>query len=396
MLLVHALYGHPDAGGLWEEHLKKVLKSLGGSEVHEYPGNFYFKDTGLLLSTNVDDLILSGPSEQHKPFWDKLTSLVNTEPPEPIYRILGRNHVNIGLTSGGSFTKDKKLVSHSAVAFDMADYAQQTIDLYKSIAKVDKLKHASTPFVPEGSIATAEEDVKGELAPNACRILMKALWLGRLGRPDIIKPINDLATRVQAWTRVEDKKVLRLIQYIDATKHYRLTGHINDDPSKLKLSLYEDDFAGEKEGARSTSGRYLVLKGPNSHFPLAWLSKRQTSTSRSTTESEVISLAHSVFTEGIPALGLWEVLLKRTVELQVHEDSQATILVVRKGFSPKLRHISRAHKVNLGEPNIDLRYVDTNEQAADIFTKALPPHKWEAALALLGIRTELPSQLEKA
>ena len=69
VLLVRALYGHPDAGGLWEEHLKKVLKSLGGSEVHEYPGNFYFKDTGLLLSTYVDDLTLSGPSEQHKPFW---------------------------------------------------------------------------------------------------------------------------------------------------------------------------------------------------------------------------------------------------------------------------------------------------------------------------------------
>lgn len=205
---------------------------------------------------------------------------------------------------------------------------------------------------------------------------MKALWLGRLARPDIIKPINDLATKVQAWTRVEDKKVLRLIQYIDAAKHYRLTGHINDESSQLYLSLYADaDFAGEKEGARSTSGGYLVLKGPNSHFPLAWLSKRQTSTSRSTTESEVISLAHSVFTEGIPALGLWEVLLQRTVELQVHEDNQATILVVRKGFSPELRHISRTHKVNLGERNIDLRYVDTNEQAADIFTKALPPHK---------------------
>ena len=178
---------------------------------------------------------------------------------------------------------------------------------------------------------------------------------------------------------------------------------MNDNPEDLYLSLFADaDFAGEKEGARSTSGGYLVLKGPNTSFPLAWLSKRQTSTSRSTTESEVISLAHSVFSEGIPALALWEVLLKRTVNLKIHEDNQATILVVRKGFSPKLRHISRTHKVNLGslseviaENNVDLEYVDTNEQAADIFTKALPPHKWAAALALLGIRTDLPNQLEK-
>ena len=93
----------------------------------------------------------------------------------------------------------------------------------------------------------------------------------------------------------------------------------------------------------------------------------------------------------------------RTVNLKIHEDNQATILVVRKGFSPKLRHISRTHKVNLSslseviaEGNIELDYIDTNEQAADIFTKALPPHKWPAALALLGIRTDFPERLEKS
>ena len=61
----------------------------------------------------------------------------------------------------------------------------KTVDLYKSIAKVDKLKHATTPFVPDTAITPADEETKGELAPNACRILMKALWLARLARPDI-------------------------------------------------------------------------------------------------------------------------------------------------------------------------------------------------------------------
>ena len=28
---------------------------------------------------------------------------------------------------------------------------------------------------------------------NACKILMKTLWLGRLARPDIVNPIGDLA-----------------------------------------------------------------------------------------------------------------------------------------------------------------------------------------------------------
>ena len=144
-------------------------------------------------------------------------------------------------------------------------------------------------------------------------ILMKALWLGRLSRPDIIKPINDLATKVQSWSRGDDKRLLRLIQYIDSTPQYRLVGTIKDNPEDLELRLYVDaDFAGDRLSGKSTSGGYLVLYGPNSFFPLAWVSKRQTSTSRSTTESEVVSLAYSLYQEGLPALQLWELLLGRT------------------------------------------------------------------------------------
>ena len=90
MLLVRAIYGHPDAGGLWEEHLKGVLnKGLGGYDVPEFPGNFWFPKLKLLLSTYVDDLTLSGPAENHQDFWEQLTALIDVEPPEPIYRVLG-------------------------------------------------------------------------------------------------------------------------------------------------------------------------------------------------------------------------------------------------------------------------------------------------------------------
>ena len=70
VLLIKALYGHPDAGGLWEQHLKVIIKNLGGHEVPEFPGNFFFPDTKLLLSTYVDDLTLAGPEDQHEKFWE--------------------------------------------------------------------------------------------------------------------------------------------------------------------------------------------------------------------------------------------------------------------------------------------------------------------------------------
>jgi len=79
-------------------NLKKIIRNLGGQEVPEYPGNFFSPNTKLLLSTYVDDLTLAGPSDQHDAFWAKLTSIVDIEPPEPIYRILGRNHLVMPLS----------------------------------------------------------------------------------------------------------------------------------------------------------------------------------------------------------------------------------------------------------------------------------------------------------
>ena len=41
-----------------------------------------------------------------------------------------------------------------------------------------------------------------------------------------------------------------------------------------------------------------------------------------------------------------------------------------------------------------MEYCKTDVQAADIFTKALPPQKWGPALRLLGIRVDLPPELK--
>ena len=183
---------------------------------------------------------------------------------------------------------------------------------------------------------------------------MTALWLARLSHPDILKPINDLATKVQKWTKDEDKKLLRLIQYLQHSKHYRLCGSVDDPSEDLYLELFCDaDFGGNKSIRLEVI--LIVLKGPNATFP-------ETSVSRSTTESEVVSLALS---------------------------DQAAIIVVEKGYSPKLRHIPRTHNINmsglselLGDPDIKIEFVDSLEQLAGIFTKALQLQKWYRAPCL--------------
>ena len=284
------------------------------------------------------------------------------------------------------------------MVFNMLDYAKQCSELYGSIQGTKPLKAASTPFVPEGSLVAADDDTRGELAGNACSVLMKCLWLGRLARPDLIKPIGDLATKVTKWSVNCDRMLYRLICYIETTKHYKLVGVVGDPADKLYLKLYVDaDFCGDREDTKSTNGGFLVLAGPNTWFPLAWVSKKQTRTSRSTTEAEIVSLAFSLFGEALPALTHWDLILGRSVTLEVMEDNQATIIVAKAGFSSKLRHVVRTHKVDVGslgevfqeDSAVNIQYVDTTLQSADIFTKALEPCKWGNALELLGIRTDM-------
>ena len=166
--------------------------------------------------------------------------------------------------------------------------------------------------------------------------------------------------------------------------YYRLVCHVGDPAGAVKMRLYVvADFAGESDPTKSTNGGLLVLVGPNTWFPIAWVAKRQTVTSRSTTEADVISLARSLFLEAILAMDLWDLVLGRSIPLDIQEDNQATIRVVEKGYSPKLRHILRRHKVDLSSIReiidtdaVRIAYIDTALQAADIFIKARAPLKW--------------------
>ena len=63
--------------------------------------------------------------------------------------------------------------------------------------------------------------------------------------------------------------------------------------------------------------------------------------------------------------------------LYVFEDNEAVIKMIIKGRSPTMRHVSRTHRVALDwlfdrvnlDPNIQIKYIDTKNQFADMLTK---------------------------
>ena len=89
-----------------------------------------------------------------------------------------------------------------------------------------------------------------------------------------------------------------------------------------------------------------------------------------------------------------EMLGKRLV-LRCLIDNMQTIQAIKSGYSKRLRHLSRTHRVSIGamhdlitDPDmmIEVEHVPTGEQKADIFTKALTPAAFQRAVAMLGLR----------
>ena len=157
----------------------------------------------------------------------------------------------------------------------------------------------------------------------------------------------------------------RLISYIHHTCEYKQYCHVGNTAQQCRRGLFQDsDFAGDLEDSKSTSGGTLCIFGSHTFVPISWMCKKQTAVSHSSTESEIIS------------------------------DNEAVIKMIIQGRSPTMRHVSRTHRVALDwlfdrinlDPKIQIKYIDTQNQLADILTKGnFTRDEWNHLLCLFNI-----------
>ena len=105
---------------------------------------------------------------------------------------------------------------------------------------------------------------------------MKILYGARMGRYDLIRPVQALARLIAKWNHLCDRKLHRLVCYINSTLGLNLYGWVGDPPHMLDLVLYCDaDLAGDRTDSKSTSGMFMCLLGPRTFMPLNAMSKKQ-------------------------------------------------------------------------------------------------------------------------
>ncbi|CAE7257616.1 RE2 [Symbiodinium sp. CCMP2592] len=388
--------------GTWDDTtampLHEILISLGGKESQEFPSNWFFeyKDGVLILNIYVDDLSLCGLTKLHTPFWQALRAKVKLDPECFIgsegVRILGRLHCRYDEPSS------------TTMAFRMPEYAEQIVQTYCEITGTtpDKLRRVNTPCIAESSMTDEDISAQGELHDSASRILMRCLWLARLCRADIAFAVTRLASRVTRWTAWEDRQVLRLVSYIHHTRDVCMNASCSWDAAP-ELRVYTDaDFAACPYTSRSTSG-IVVHIGTGQHaFPVMWQSRKQTSVARSTPEAEMISMASAMFSEVINLQTFLQSAFKSTVPIIFFQDNETVLAILKSGYSPKLRHLGRVHRVNVAsmaeifeQEDFSATYVNSKEQLANGLTKIIPPAEWSDMLTRCAFTKVVAEEAER-
>jgi hypothetical protein len=228
----------------------------------------------------------------------------------------------------------------NVLEYNMQSFLEACVERYRELSGATYLRKVSTPFLgtPKGdgyepddgrwekdaatNSGAASGSAGGTLQPIAAKVLMKVLYAARMARFDLLRAVGALACCVTKWDAECDKRLHRLMCYIQHTLHLRMVGRVGDSASELRPHIFADaDYAGDFKSMKSTSGVYLCVQGPRSSFPLAGLSKKQGAVSHSTPEAEIVAADVALRVEGIPALSLWDLLLGRPQCILFHEDN---------------------------------------------------------------------------
>ena len=215
------LYGHPLAGPLWERQFEKILLKHGWEKIPNWECLFVHREKGLFLSVYVDDIKLAGKKQNLDPMWKVLNKEVDLGEPTSFldhvylgctqrqceiskdivdnYRTMFESRISAGGVEKLPFPQNLRISSWS---YDMAGHAKKCVERYCELANktTQQLFKVSTPCIDDHHFKEEEMKSVGELSKVCSQIVLKCLYLARIGRPDILWSVNNFARSITKWT----------------------------------------------------------------------------------------------------------------------------------------------------------------------------------------------------
>jgi histone deacetylase 1/2 len=177
--------------------------------------------------------------------------------------------------------------------------------------------------------------------------------------------------------------IKRILRYVSLTVSHGV--HLCASSSSLLYAFSDADWAGNYDDRRSTGG-HAIFYGPNL---IAWSARKQATVSRSSTESEYKALANAT----AELIWIQSVLQEIGVNLRRSpvlwcDNLGATYLSSNHVFHARTKHIEvdfHFVRERVSKKLLQIRFISSKDQIADIFTKPLPLPAFQACRRNLNL-----------
>ena len=361
--LKKALYGLKQAPRAWYERLTKFLVQQGYRKGETDKTLFVREEKGkfMIAQIYVDDIVFGGMSDP------MVKMFVNQMQSEFEMSLVGELTYFLGLLV--KQMEDTIFISQSKYA--------------KNIVKKFGMENANHKRTPAATHLKLSKDEHGvSVDQSLYRSMIGSLLYLTASRPDISFAVG-VCARYQAEPKMSHlNQVKGILKYVSGTSDYGILYSHGED-TRL-LGYCDADWAGSADDRKSTSGGCFFL-GSNL---ISWFSKKQNCVSLSTAEAEYIAAGSSCS----QLLWMKQMLGEYNVQqdvLTLYCDNISAINISKNPIQhSRTKHIDIRHHFirDLVEDNIvTLEHVATENQLADIFTKALDANRFEVLRGKLGI-----------
>jgi hypothetical protein len=267
------------------------------------------------------------------------------------------------------------------IRLSQAHYVKEMLTKYS----MEGANGVSTPMDTNVDLYTEIEGKQEEndLTHTYATMIGSLLYAAHATRPDILYPVVTLAQFTKNPSTIHQTALKRIFRYLIKTIDYALTYRGGD--RSVNIQYFTDSDWGTNAHRKSISGYIFTLGGG----AIAWSSKKQSTTALSSAEAEYVAATHA--TKQL----LWQRSLMNELTFSqpdpqvLQSDNQAAISIAHNPeFHSRTKHIDitlhflRDHVEN---GTMDMKYVSTHDNLADIMTKALTRPTHEGLSSRIGL-----------
>lgn len=359
-----SLYGLKQSPRCWNTRFNDFILSLGFNRSRsDYCLYIYKGCETMFILLYVDDVLIVGNETEIKSIKEKLSEEFEMTDMGELKYFLGL-HINRDMKNGILRINQKRCIENILKRFNMEECKgiATPIETNLKLLKGNGLLRTEKPF----------------------RELIGCLMYVMLGtRPDICLAVG-FFSRFQETAEEEHWVCLkRVLRYLKHTINYELVFNKTENVKPI-FGFVDADWGSDPNDRKSISGYLFKVYG----CTISWTSKKQQTVSLSSTEAEYIAACSAA----CEVLWLKNILLDMNITINtpinIFEDNQGCIQIAKNPDTKRTKHIDIKHhfiREQINEGVINLVYIPTNDQLADVLTKGLPRVSFEKFRTGIGI-----------